>query len=70
MVWILNAIAQTDFLYKFSWLSYNYLRHRIKECILLFWGGIQMYGRTPVTQTLKEKEKQFKLEEVPVIEVD
>ena len=33
-------------------------------------GGIQMYSRTPVTQTLKEKEKQFKLEEVPVIEVD
>lgn len=29
-----------------------------------------MYSRTPVTQTLKEKEKQFKLEEVPVIEVD
>ena len=33
-------------------------------------GGIQMYSRTPVTQTLKEKEKQFKLEEVLVIEVD
>ena len=29
-----------------------------------------MYSRTPVTRTLKEKEKQFKLEEVPVIEVD
>ena len=29
-----------------------------------------MYSRTLVTQTLKEKEKQFKLEEVLVIEVD
>ena len=29
-----------------------------------------MYSRTPVTGTLKGKEKQFKLEGVPVIEVD
>ena len=33
-------------------------------------GGIQMYSRTPVTRTLKKKEKQLKLEGVPVIEVD